>query len=551
MNFLGVHVRRIDLLFCLLLLVLAVILQQGRLGSSIQGLDLTTDPANYACMAAAEAHPEAFAKDAAFADPAKYGVHATLLVPLLQYLADDGNFGTAYLKLSGAHFFLHWLAFYLLGVVLLKKRWQALIFALLMGQVYWMLWGTYWGAGLRDFTPRSTFTALYPFYIMAALAILHRPRWWPPFMAATGLLVYVHSISTLPVAFGFWLGFLLHRPEGWTRQKHWAWLVFSGCCFVLVMSPFALKFLRPGVSLNTEDIELLRQVLLSRYDPEFTRYWQGLWQFALHHIKLPLLPLALAGAYVLHRYGNTWEKEVLGQFAMWAAGVLVMVALFLLDHETGRIFNRHPYQFDLIRVLRFLVFFTMCIPLMACNVLLRHFSTTSLRWWRVVAFCQFGIFVGLFFGGQNDMGRTSLAWYWNSLSESRYQEAYDGLLQRDELIKAVQKHTEPGSSIFFEHEDQALRYRALRSLAYSWKDASIFYYAKDTQGLRRWEETRAALAASPTAYLQVGARSGADYLLSDRPEDKPALEKLGRIVWENEHYVLVRLPSPSGRKTSP
>lgn len=536
-----IHIRKIDVFVCLILLLLSMLIQHGRIGSSINGVDVTTDPANYACMAAAMAHPEAFAKDAAFADAEKYGVHATFLTPLISALAEDNNYGVAYLKLTGIHVFLHYFTFYILGIVLLKKRWQAVLFTLLMGQVYWILWGTYWGNGYPDYTPRSTFAAIYPLYIVAALAILHRPRWWPAFMAAIGLMVYVHSISTLPIALGFWLGFTLHRPQGWSRMRHAGWLLFSGLCFVAAIGPFVLTFLRPGVSLSAADVELLRLVLWTRYDPEFTQYWQGIGTFFLHHIKLPLFPLAVAGAWVMYRHGNEEEKELVGQFGMWTLGVLVMAALFVVDHEIARRLNRHPYQFDLIRVLRFLVFFAQCLAFLGINVLLRVIPAHKIWGRRMAGFAWFALFVGLFFGGQQDQARQSLLWYWNSLDATRYEKAYGSLLQRDAMVEAIKKHTEPGSSIFYAKEEQTLRYRALRSLTYSWKDASIYYYAKDTKGLRRWEEMREALETSPTAYMQVGVNSGADYLLSDRPEDRPELAKLGSIVWENPHYVLVRL----------
>lgn len=526
-----------------------MLIQQGRIGASINGVDITTDPANYACMAAAMAHPEAFAKDAAFADAEKFGVHTTSLTPIISALAENGNYGVAYLKLTGIHVFVHYFTFYILGIVLLKKRWQALLFTLLMGQVYWILWGTYWGNGYPDYSPRSTFAAIYPLYIVAALAILHRPRWWPAFMAAIGLMVYVHSISTLPIALGFWLGFVLHRPEGWSRTRHASWLVFSGLCFVASIAPFILKFLRPGVALSTEDVELLRLVLWTRYDPEFTKYWQGIGTFFLHHIKLPIFPLAIAGAWIMYRFGNEEEKELVGQFGMWTLGVLIMAALFVVDHEIARHLNRHPYQFDLIRVLRFLVFFAQCLAFLGINVLLRVIPPHKVWGKRLAAFAWLALFLGLFFGGQQDQARQSLLWYWNSLDASRYTKAYAPFLQRDVMIEAVKKHTEPGSSIFYNKEEQTLRYRALRSLTYSWKDASIYYYAKDTKSLRRWEDMRAALEASPTAYMDVGVKSGADYLLSNRPQDTAALAKLGHIVWKNAHYVLVRLYRPQHEET--
>ena len=542
-------IRPVDILFCLILLLLSMTVQQGRLGASVNGVELTTDAANYAAMAAAQAHPEAFAKDDAFSDPAVYGVHTTLLVPIISKLAQDGNYGLAYLKLTGVHVFIHYLTFYVLGMALLKKRWQAMLFTLLMGQAYWILWGTYWGAGYLDYTPRTTFELFYPLYICAALCILKRPRWWPLFMACTGLLVYIHSISTLPVAIGFLLGFMLHRPAGSSHLRHWAWLCFSGFCFLAVISPFILKFLRPGVPLSADDVQVLRHILQTRFDIEFTNYWQGIRAFALHHCALPIFPLGLAGAWVMRRWGTEEEKTIAAQFGMWALGVACVAGIFVLDQEMALRLGRHHYEFDLVRVLRFLVFFAICLAFMGINVLLRIVPPRRVWGRRLAGLAWAGLFIGLFIGGQQDQGRTSLLWFWNSLDPARYAQAYAPQLRRAAMIDALKTHTEPGASIFYPTEDQAIRHNAQRSLVYGWKDASIFYYAKDVPKLRRWSDIYHQISSSPTAYIDVARRSGADYVLSNRPQDRALLETLGPVVWAGEGYLLLKLETAPGAGT--
>lgn len=530
----------IDILFVVFLLVVSAVIQHGRIGSSVNGVDLTTDPAMYAAMAAALDHPEAFARDDNFSDPALFDAHATIHMPLIRWLAQGADYGLAYLKLTGVHVFLHYLCFYLLGLTLLKKRWQAMLFTLLMGQVYWIPWGTYWGNGYPDYTPRSTFSALYAAYICVALAILNRPRWWPLFMAATGLLVYVHSISALPVALGFWLGFALRRPPGASRTRHAAWLVFCGLCFVAVMTPFALNYLKPGIPLTAADVDTLRDALRARFDPEFSDYWQGMGRYLLHLIIVPLFPLALAAAWLIHRRGNEEERGLLGQIGMWTLGVLGVVALFVLDQEIARLLHRHHFEFDLIRVLRFPLFFAMCLIFLGLNVLLRAVPAHNAKALWGARLLWAAVFLGLFFGGQHDMARRSLAWYWNSLDPARYAAAYSPQISRAEMIEALKTHTEPGALIFYPHEDQAIRYNALRSLTYGWKDACLFYYAKAVDKLRRWDDIRCRLEESPTAYIELARRSDADYLLSDRPEDLPLLREFGAVIWSNDRYVLVK-----------
>lgn len=539
-------IRRFDIFFCGILLILSLAVHTGRMGASINGVDLTTDAANYAAMAAAVAHPESFTRDDAFADPAVYGSHVTSTVPFISALATDDNYGLAYLKLTGVHIFFHYITFYILGIVLLKQRWQAACFTLLMGQAYWIFWGTYWGGGYLDYTPRTTFEVVYPLFICAALALLRRPRWWPLFMGCCGLMVYVHSISALPAALGFWLGFALCRPTGVSLARHMAWMLFCGGCFLAAMGPFALSYLKPAPSLSSDDIAMLREVLLLRYDAEFTYYWQALGRYFLHYFILPLFPVGLAGGWILHRWGTAEEKAAAGQFAMWTLGVLGVVGLFILDQETALRLGRHHYEFDLIRCLRFLLFFAMCTGFMGINVLLRILPPQRVWQRRLAALAWAGLFLGLFIGGQSDQTRISLLWFWNKLDSARYEEAYGPQLQRAAMIEALKTYTEPGAAIFYPEEDLAIRHNALRSLTHSWKDVGIFYYGKNIDKLRQWNRIHQQLLTSPTAYIDVARQTGADYLLSKRPQDRALLEKQGPVVWSGDGYVLIRIaPSPA------
>ncbi len=532
-----------DIFVVIALLILSIIVQEGRLGFSINGTYVTTDVANYASMSAADDHPEAFVRDPAYNDVSRYGVHATSTTSLVNFLAHGENYGLAYLKLTGIQFFLHGLAFYLLGIVLLKKRWQAALFTLLMAQIYWMHWGTYWGNGHIDYTPRSTFAALYPFFIIAALHILHKPRWWPVFLAAMGTMVHVHSISTLPTAFGFWLGFALCRPQNVSMKKHLLWLFFSGCCFILAIIPFALSYIRPGIELSSDDVALLREILRIRYNIENTEYWIGLRDFLLHYTLLPLFPLGIASFYVLRRIGTEEEKILAAQFAMWAVGVLFCGSLFFIDHEIAHATGRHPYEFDIARVFRFWIFFSMCLTFLAINSVFRHIPKENIWGRRTAGFLWFAFFMGLFLGGQMDKVRESFLWFWNKADTARYEEAYASDLQREAMLNALQKHTPIGALIYDPEGDRAIRYKALRSLVYSWKDSSIYYYPKDMQGLRHWYKHQKGIKSSPTAYIQLALDSKADYILSHRPQDREILQNLGSIVWESPHYLLLQVGS--------
>ncbi len=533
--------KKIDFFALVVLIGLSLVVHFGRIGASIDGTDLTTDACNYASMAAAMAHPDIFAHDPVYDNEEDYTIHATVVTYLVSMIAGGENYGLAYLQLTGIQFFLHHLTFYILGVFLLKQRWQAIAFTIIMGQVMWVEWGTFWGNGFLDHVPRSNFSTLYALFIVVALRILHTPRYWPVFMFAIGLMAYVHAISTLPTAMGFWLGFAACKPKDVSLKKHAIWMLITGCCFLIPLMPFALKFIRPGLILSADDVTLLKEILRMRYNIGYTEYWQALGRFFFQFPRPVLFGVGLAGFVLLRRFGNEKEREQALQIMLWFAGVGICLAIFLLDKEIANATGRHSSLSNIIRTLRFTMFFATCLGFMLFNMLWRIASQKNMLSKGTAAFFWFMFIGGLFIGGQQDLLRTSALWFWNVLDSERYEQAYANNIRRAEMIKALQKYTEKDALIYHDSGDRAIRYKALRPLVYNWRDPSIYYFAKDIKGLRFWHYTQYRMMSSRTAFVDLAVESGADYVLSSRKSDRGAVARVGHIVWENAHYTLVKI----------
>ncbi len=533
--------HRTTFFFVLTLFLLSIAMHYGRIQASFDGLDLSSDVPTYTSIAAANAHPEAFVNDPVYDKKERYNVHSTVITSILPFFAQDNNFGLAYLYPTGVQFFLHGLAFYLLGIFLLNRPWQAVIFALVMAQTYWMPFGTYWGNGFTDYLPRSTFEVFYAFFIIAALHIRHSPKLWPFFMFGIGLMAYVHSISTLPTAFGFWLGFAICKPQDTSIKKHFAWLVFCGLCFMVTISPIIFNFLRGGITLTLDDVALFREILALRYNIEFTNYWIGLRDFVIQYSISPLFPLGILAYFGILKWGTIEDKALAKQFLMWIMGVIFCVILYLIDQETGFPLDRKPFEFDLVRIVRFLIFFAICLTFMGANIAYKSLAQSHAKYKKHMKTIYALFCIILFFSGYPHKFLTSMGWYWNSANQERYTNAYATTINRAEIIDALKEHTQVGDLVFDPNGDRAIRYNALRSLVYSWYDCSLYYYSKDVQGLRTWYNTQKTLKASPTAYMSLAQEFDADYLISHRPEDKQSLQAMGEIVWENPKALLVKL----------
>ncbi len=540
------HRHRTTLLFLAALFFLALFMHYGRIGASHNGIDLSTDAATYASIAAADTVPEAFVNDPLYDDQSRYGVHATAMTALIPFFAQDSHFGLAYLAPTGVQFFVHAAAFYALGLFLLGRPWQAILFTLIMSQTYWTPFGTYWGNGYTDYLPRSTFEMFYAVFIIVALRIGNMPKLWPFFMGAIGLMAYVHSISTLPAALGFWLGFALCRTHSQSLSKqslpkHLLWLFFCGLCFIAVISPIIVNFMRPGIALSHEDVTLFRDILRIRFNPEFTHYWWGIKKFFVQYSLFPLMPIGIVAFFCLRTWGTAEEKARAAQFAMYSLAVVICIVLFIADQELGWNFDRKPFEFDLIRVIRFFVFFAACLGFMACNVIYRTFQTSFGTYKKhiITAYTLAATF--FFVSGFPHKFLTSLEWYWARGDEARSAQTYAHVLQRQAILHALSEHTHTGDVIFDPNGDRAIRYHALRGLVYSWQDCSLYYYAKDVTALRIWNNIQKTLKESPTAYMALAQEHKADFLVSHRPQDREALLALGHIVWESHHALLVKL----------
>lgn len=529
---------------CILVVLLGIfslLVQYGRIGSSVDGIDLATDQGMYASIIAARTTPELFTRDAVYSSSVILDTYHLIHFPLIDALVEKGKYGLAYLKLTGVHVFLHYLSFYCLGLMLLKKRWQALFFTVLMGQVYWIPWGTFWGGGYLDYSPRSTFSALYGFLLCAVLATWDKARWWPCIFFAAGLMIYVHSISTLPVLVGLWLGFAALKPPQQSWARHGLWMLVVGACGLLAIGPYVFHYLKPNLALTVADMSIIQEALVLRFDPEFTSYWKGIGQFLWQYTSLGLFPLAGAGAWYIYTHGTTEEKRIGLQLALWSLGPVVMLCLFLLDKQLAELRNVPSAQFDLIRTLRFLPFFAICFTLMGLKVLFRTLDPAQRKTLWTARVVALGIGLGLFFGGNNDLVRSSLMYYWNSASPARYEAAYRVPLGRKAMLEALMEFTPQGATIFYPQEDEAIRHYAHRPLVFAWKDMASLYYGKFIPELRTWVNIYKQLQASPTAYITLAGQTGADYLLSNRPQDKALLAQAGEIVWESNQYILVRL----------
>ena len=206
--------NRRDGLIILFFFLLSTLFFLGRWNGLTPFVNLHSDAGYVSAYAASLDHPEAFAKDPLFNSPDNFGYYTSLQVPVIRVLTKiTGGYGLSYVLLMIPYVFMQLSGFYILGKVIYKSSFFSLLLALTSIVIIYTQAGDYWGIWY-DPQPRMMFQAFFPWLLILVLLSLPRPRLRWLVMLASGLLIYVHPLSTPAIAFSAWLGFLVLNPQG-------------------------------------------------------------------------------------------------------------------------------------------------------------------------------------------------------------------------------------------------------------------------------------------------------------------------------------------------
>ena len=552
-----------DLAFVLFALVFALMVHHTSLSPASGGTRyIDSDAQQLVAFAAALDHPEAFARDPLLADATTFGWYKSLHVPLIRWLAKGKDYGLAYAKLTGIHQFVHLVGFYLLGLCCIRQRWLAACFAVVVSLEFWFGWGAFWGS-LRAAVPLPgvTYTALLSLFCALMLAVRRRWQFWPLLFLGMGTLVHVHAISALAMGFAMWLGLWHFKPEDCTRTHYLLYMLLTGICFLLPATPFIVNYLGYFVTgklnkLSPEDMLFLRTVAEYRIAHTYTQFGPQLRDFIIQMLtQPPLLPLALFGVWATYQYGNDKERDLLPMLGLWTLGIVLIVVAYALDQEIAHRLGRLPVGGELVRDIRFLPFFCFLMAFMGVSIywdtgiLQAHFS-----WARRIPAVLTTLCLVLFL-----LQGTVQSLLFHVLPLSAEQAATHARERANgELIRTIGELTPLGAKIFLESGDYLVRYAGLRNLAFSHKDGAILLYGKNVPGLKDWylmalelgnpdnlglvnKDKPPRVASKPETVLACARKTDSDYLVATAPANLPMLQKAGEIIWNNSHYVMLRL----------
>jgi hypothetical protein len=511
------------------------------------------DSANIASFAAALDHPQNFQNDELLYDLDNIRIYATMQIPLIRLLYRwVGEYGLSFLLLLGPTVFLQLVGFYILGRAIFASRYWALLLSLVSAIPTTLVLQEFWGI-VDNPLPRFTFQALLPFVLALFWVWREKPLRWSLVMLLAGFLVYVHPVSTPAWITAIWLGCLVYLPHSWRVWQKISWMGFLGVVSLLVMLPFIYNYLTYHEHGQTANNAVMVRVLYEYFPKNLLNPPAALIELFRDTLSLGVLLLGIAGFVVLWILKAGDRRELLLTLTWLGGIVLVSVALPTLERLVERIFNQSPFETELPRGIRYLYFFLILYSIWGLSELRRRARNRYLS----MGFAGLGLIPLIVFASPNldrlgrylDMKPLVACWTTGRLfcpAENDYNL----------LVQAIRQQTPETARFYFSTDAYdtssfSLRYLALRSLVYSYKDRGLLAYS-NAADLEQWYQTMLEASAykSDRVWMRRGPdgmrrfldRLGVDYLIVNFPViPERAVEFGARIEYQNNSFTLLEI----------
>jgi hypothetical protein len=495
----------IDLCVIFVFIIFSLAFTFGQVGTHFQNYLLAgSDAANISSFAAAIDHPQLFSSDPFLKNPSNFAHYNTIHIPLIRWLGQIlGNYSSPFALLIFPFIILHLLGYYLLGFEILKNRYWALIFSLIIFIPVRLNLGESWGL-MRDMIPRFLFQSLLPFLLTAVIRWGKNPKSWPWLMAATGLLVYAHPVSLPAWGLAVLLSLWVLAPEMPVKQKTMR-IIFAALIFLIIITPFTINYLSTTTfgSQGTINYEELLTIMRKRFITGLLDLNLGFKEF----IKIAIISdwlttltwvfVFFGGIYLFKVQKKNENKITLVLAAWWISIFVVGVVIPIADHGLANALKRMPLEVDLIRSLRYtipLLFLSAFYLLSEFQLIFRKKVNIKIQPMIMPVFICLNLLLLLGWSLRNDFFhdpafvQSARCWASGQLVCPFKDEEILG--QRIEFLEAVKINTPNGSRIMASTDlsELVIRYYALRPLVYSYKDGAILSFTNQADLLTWWQK---------------------------------------------------------------
>jgi hypothetical protein len=539
----------VDLVIILCFAVFASLYQINRTSGNSMFLFHNSDGANIAGIAAAYSDPELFTGDQLLGNPNNSRFYISAHILWAKVISKiTGDYASPFTLLVGLHIFILMLGFYILGRVLFRSRFWALLLAVLNAAPVNLSLGEFWGI-YYDSLPRLTLQAVLPYLLAAVFYWRFKPKVWPWILASGGFLMYVYALGVPCWILSIWMGFWLFLPDSWSIFKRAGFMLFLGICFLAGASPYLFTYFSNHIHGAVNNYPLIAEIVKYRFPKGFLDAGVALWGFLANPTFLRVLVFGLAGITYMWFYYRAQRRNIALIF-MWIFGILITSLIIPFAEQVfTRAYKTIPFEVNFSRNLKYLFPLMLIFCLWPFAVITNN--STGIKKKRLVFILGF-----------------LLVFVWSSRQMYKHirflnQDGYF-LLNPDktraaetmDMLNAIKRLTLQESrflvlSSFF--PELAVRYYALRPLVFAGKDGGPLYYSNHSE-LIKWYEKARDVNKTALALRQAGNDSGkikiiselsnrlnAEYLLIDRSRfsDGFVLSQPG-VVYFNNLYLLIK-----------
>lgn len=502
---------------------------------SCDGLKISSDLCCYVQNIAGQLQRELFSLDPLLAVPTTANSIINLESTLASFLQPGNDIVQGLLRAGAVGVFFHYIACYYLGRRLFGSPLLAALFALLTGVTVWVSFGTYWGFGSGDITPRVFYAALFPLLLAATLSTLDKPQLRPMILFASGCGMYLHSISSLVASCMLFTVFFFHRAKGGSLLRHGAWLLLSLVAWSIPTLLYLSSSIKSAAPLSLQDLTVLQQV----FDRRFLEDEGGLGRRLIGHLhyrsdSFLLILGGIAGFFAVRRYGTPPMKRLASIIPTLLLGLCIALLFSIAEAHITRALDRMPMGEELPRGIRFAIFlcWLMIVSGFACfwQRAPKRAGIIAIAAVIVVLVCDQGRWAyGARFAFNHVLDLPQPARIQNRLNRgAAYAEA----------LQAVQRIIPQDIPVFAEPDAMAVRYRLYRPLAYAFKDGSSYLYSQDAQGAKRWLELTTIRDKQGLAATWLA--SGSPWILCGVMSERQSIEQQGIILWSNDRWFIAK-----------
>ena len=547
-------IKWLDWIILAAFLIYASLLFIGEIQGNFPNFLVSGDSGNTASFAAGFDHPTLFKGDMLLNQTSNIAVYSTFNVYFMRWLAPYvGSYSLAITILTPLQVFFFLTGFYLFGRIFFGSTLWALAFCALLAFPMDINLSEVWGLSL-DPVARFNFQAFLPFILCMVLIWRSRPSRWPWIMATTGLLFYLHPVSTPTWAAAIWLSLLISAPKEWSIWKRLGIMTSMGIIFLLVAFPYILTYFTNHVQGTSPNYNLVYKIINLYMPANLINVPAAFWDFLARISITGLLPIAIIG-FILNFFILRANRKTNLLILIWMLGILLTAVLLpWVMHTYERILRLIPTETELVRGIRYFLPFLLlfCLwPLYELSRLLR-----SRRGAMGVTLAAIGLVVvwGIRFPPPVNAVTQAVTCLTQGKLVCIQPSDYEKVLQ------AVSEKIPQGAPIYVTFGNDSplsygipIRYISLHPLVYAYKDRSLLVYSNE-QALSQWRETYLAVddielnVHDPLIrfrrHLEIAQKLGAEYMITHFDFDLAgAGVENASLVYSNPGFKIIDISS--------